>query len=379
MQYPTCSTSVSHPSALSSALSSAVLPYPDTLSASLAALYDSLPTAPVVSFEDRPPVNNMGGNPDYYPCHIDALGFSISGNYFKHDIAAARLCLERWSNGLFTIGGRLEQRYNGYPECWGIIPVNGSEAPFLGFVGISVVTDNMRGRWFFSLPGLAASAVADWSALVSDMVETDGDGRITRCDFALDDLLGNHPLSECEALYDAGLFGSNGRPPNARMITHKQGTAGDTFYVGSRQSGKLFRCYEKGKQLGDANSTWVRYELELLHKDRVIPWEALLLPLQYLKGSYPKAFSWMAATSRCIKTVKESARITFERMQRFAKQQCGRLVRYMRDVAGMDESEIVGVLSADIGRYPLRLWDAARDSVLPWSTANRVSSPLPAF
>jgi phage replication initiation protein len=163
------------------------------------------------------------------------------------------------------------------------------------------------------------------------------------------------------------------------MITHKQGTAGDTFYVGSRQSGKLFRCYEKGKQLGDANSTWVRYELELLHKDRVIPWEALLLPLQYLKGSYPKAFSWMAATSRCIKTVKESARITFERMQRFAKQQCGRLVRYMRDVAGMDESEIVGVLSADIGRYPLRLWDAARDSVLPWSTANRVSSPLPAF
>ena len=87
----------------------------------------------------------------------------------------------------------------------------------------------------------------------------------------------------------------------------------------------------------------------------------------------------MDFTSRCIKTVKQSAKITFEKMQRYAKQQCGRLVRYMRDVVVMDESEIVGALSAAAGRYPLRLWDASRDSDLPWSVGNAVSSPLPAF
>lgn len=364
---------------LNSALSFEVPRYPDTLGSALAALRDSLPTAPVVVFDEVPPMNNMGGKIDFYPCHVDALGWSISGQYFNHDIRQARLCLERWTNGLFTIGGAIPQHFNGYPECFGIIPVRGGESPFLGFVGVSSVTDNQRGRWFFSLPGLAASVVEDWNTLVKDMVATEGDGRITRCDFALDDMSGNHPLSECEAFYDKGLFCSNGRPPSARKITHKQGTAGDTFYVGSRESGKLFRCYEKGKQLGDANSTWVRYELELLHKDRVIPWEALLLPAQYLKGAYPKAFSWMYVTSRGVKIVKESAKITFEKMQRFAKQQCGRLVRYMRDVVAMDESEIVGALSSAAGRYPLRLWDASRDSDLPWNTGNSVSSPLPAF
>jgi len=36
---------------------------------------------------------------------------------------------------------------------------------------------------------------------------------------------------------------------------------GRTLYVGSRKSKAFLRCYEKGKQLGDADSKWVRVEL----------------------------------------------------------------------------------------------------------------------
>ncbi|MDR0848010.1 MAG: replication initiation factor domain-containing protein [Propionibacteriaceae bacterium] len=38
---------------------------------------------------------------------------------------------------------------------------------------------------------------------------------------------------------------------------------GCTLYVGSRKSAIFLRCYEKGKQLGDPVSDWVRVELQV--------------------------------------------------------------------------------------------------------------------
>lgn len=38
---------------------------------------------------------------------------------------------------------------------------------------------------------------------------------------------------------------------------------GRTLYIGSRQSTAYLRLYEKGKQLGESDSTWVRVELEV--------------------------------------------------------------------------------------------------------------------
>ena len=52
-------------------------------------------------------------------------------------------------------------------------------------------------------------------------------------------------------------------------------------------NGKMLRIYEKGKQLGDSESPWVRVEAELRNKSRVIPWDALTRPGSYLAGAYP--------------------------------------------------------------------------------------------
>jgi len=38
---------------------------------------------------------------------------------------------------------------------------------------------------------------------------------------------------------------------------------GRTLYLGSRKSEKFLRCYQKGRQLGDPESTWVRVELQV--------------------------------------------------------------------------------------------------------------------
>ena len=52
---------------------------------------------------------------------------------------------------------------------------------------------------------------------------------------------------------------------NMRPKSECRGTAwrnddgsGKTFYVGKRGNSKFTRVYEKGKQFGDVNSSWVR-------------------------------------------------------------------------------------------------------------------------
>ncbi|UWT36668.1 replication initiation factor domain-containing protein [Neisseria gonorrhoeae] len=43
-------------------------------------------------------------------------------------------------------------------------------------------------------------------------------------------------------------------------------TSGKTYGIGSRESSKYVRIYEKGKQLGDKTSTWTRFEIEFKAK-----------------------------------------------------------------------------------------------------------------
>ncbi|MCL1923904.1 MAG: replication initiation factor domain-containing protein [Propionibacteriaceae bacterium] len=69
---------------------------------------------------------------------------------------------------------------------------------------------------------------------------------------------------------------------------------GRTLYIGSRKSPAFLRCYEKGKQLGNPKSTWVRVELVIrpqknqrVEASRATPdniwgycrWASLLAPL----------------------------------------------------------------------------------------------------
>jgi phage replication initiation protein len=314
---------------------------------------------------DPYPVSNTGGNPPRtYPVHVDYLTFTVPGFYFDNDVTVASRFLNRWTQGLFIVGGESTKHYNGYKSCHLIAPASGGQAPFLGWLGVSEASDNMKGWWCFCLPGQVTSEVVNWSELVKDM--WDMRGRISRVDLALDDFDGVHPLAECESFYDSGLFNpQSGRPPQCRTIKHKIQSEGDTIYVGSRVSGKQLRCYEKGKQLGDENSVWVRYEGELLRKDKVIPWDVLLFSAQYLKGMYSDAFEWMPTAEINLAALKEKSKITLETAVKWLKQQGGKLIIYLREVCELEDTEIVEKLRGASGAYPVRLFDAARDSPIP--------------
>jgi phage replication initiation protein len=155
--------------------------------------------------------------------------------------------------------------------------------------------------------------------------------RITRIDLACDDFEGKYDVDRAVSDYDNGLFGMGGRIPEIQQLGNWRNVLsfkGRTVYIGSRSSGKLCRIYEKGKQLGEAFSKWVRIECEFHNKDRLIPSDTLLYPGNYLAGAYP-AFFFISTQQSRIKTLKKIHESTYENLVNTARRQFGKLLYYM--------------------------------------------------
>lgn len=112
---------------------------------------------------------------------------------------------------------------------------------------------------------------------------------IKRVDLAHDDYDGIKDLNTCLSLYEMGGFKLR-KQPKIKMIGdffNDTDPDGRTVYIGSRTSGKMLRVYEKGKQLGDKLSRWVRWEVEFKDSDKTIPSDILVNSTPYFKGAYP--------------------------------------------------------------------------------------------
>ncbi len=190
---------------------------------------------------------------------------------------------------------------------------------------------------FLSLPGEGCSFISNWQSFAS-YLKDQLRSRITRWDGAVDDFLGIHSVDHAVQLYKQGGFNQGGRNPKPRQhgnwITSDD--LGRTFEVGNRKNGKLIRVYEKGKQLGDPSSPWVRWEVEFHAKDRVIPFDVLLHPGEYVTGAYP-CMSWVSERSFRIHTIKEQDRISYERLKQVASTSYGALLNVMLQREGSAE------------------------------------------
>lgn len=195
-----------------------------------------------------------------------------------------------------------------------------------------------NGRAMLSLPGEACAVVRDWHALVAYLDEG-LHARITRWDGAVDDFLGQHTVNDAVAWYLADGFTAGGNRPSPRQDGNwlTADTKGRTFYVGKRGNGKLMRVYEKGKQLGDPQSRWVRFEVELHNKDREIPFDVLLRPGHYVAGSYP-CMSWVSEEAFRIRTIQNQKRISYAAAVHWASVAIGQLVNTMEDLEGSPEA-----------------------------------------
>ena len=103
------------------------------------------------------------------------------------------------------------------------------------------------------------------------------------------------------------------------------------------------RIYEKGKQLGDATSLWVRAEVELKDQDRIIPWDVLINPSQYLAATYP-CLGYLSAIQHKIKTISNAVSISLDAAVHHLRHMGGMLINVMMQQYSGDAFAVVNEL-----------------------------------
>lgn len=205
--------------------------------------------------------------------------------------------------------------------------------------------NSVGGTCFFSISSDGCTATKDWVAVHDLLVELSAN--ITRLDLAHDDYEGTYNIQTALSFYHAGEFNNtHGRPPKPKLIDDFDTGAGKTFYLGNRKNGKLLRVYEKGKQLGDPLSNWVRWELELHNSNYTIPICAVIYPGYYLAGSYP-CLNWISEEQLHFESTKQSQFIAFNVLKKSCRDSYGKLIWTMKNVLGYSNEEIIKELSKE--------------------------------
>jgi phage replication initiation protein len=210
-----------------------------------------------------------------------------------------------------------------------------------GYALIAFGGSNQRGTVLVSVNGAGCHrvhsfrSVQAWAESVS--------ARITRVDIAADDHNGKiFTVARALKAWRAGAFKvvGRGRPVDAELVDDLGSGKGKTLYVGSRLAGKLCRIYEKGKQLKDADSVWVRAEVELLAKDRTIPLDLLVNPIPYLAASYP-FFEFLSFVLERIPTLRKAAIATLDSATKWLRSIGGKTINALVLDAGGDLAAVV--------------------------------------
>lgn len=217
----------------------------------------------------------------------------------------------------------------------------------LGFVAIG----GQRNTLMICINGTGCNyAYLNWEARMFDWLSgLDANCvNITRIDLAHDILQPKDlTIDTFNKLHTDGGFSKGGRPPEIeyRGNWKKPNGQGRTLYIGSRQSSKYCRIYEKGKQLGDTDSPWLRIEVEYKSNDIFIPLEVLKNPTDYFFATYP-CFSLLEDSffekRFCVRQKQEL--MTFEQAINIVKKQYGRYLLLFRQCFGSDK-EMLDILT----------------------------------
>ena len=182
--------------------------------------------------------------------------------------------------------------------------------------------------------------------------------KLTRVDIAHDDFEGKHISVDWGNMQDGlGGFQLGNRAPN---IEHKgnwrrPNGKGRTLCIGSRDSGKYLRLYEKGRAEGDPNDNWQRAEVEFKSIDRVLPFDMLLVPSEFFIAAYP-CFRDLAQhlQPERIETISKTAQINFQTAIENLKHQYGKYINIFKEV--FEPEELINLIScSDPLAYPKRL------------------------
>jgi len=241
----------------------------------------------------------------------------------------------------------------------------------VGFVAMG--GERQRGTFCVELTGEGCAHVKAW--VHTREVLEGWVAKLSRVDCAHDDREGRFTLGDVQGWYDEGKFTTRGRPPAIGYAGYSDGS-GQTIYVGKNTGNQQLCVYEKGKQLGDPSSLWVRFEARFGSKYREIPYEILERPWEFIVGHYP-ALSWISEVSTRMQTSLAKAAACWVSSIRHAKRQYGAVVNAIFKVFP-DPSEFGNAVVKILRRDRLPAWVDAhflgsgvlRSVVLPGAVAN---------
>jgi len=214
-----------------------------------------------------------------------------------------------------------------------------------GFAVVAHGGVEQRGTVLVSINGAGCQRIADFGAM-RRWGEAVG-ARITRLDIAGDDISGRLlGVGRCLRAWGAGQFDRRGTACKARIVDDLNSGDGSTLYIGTREGGKVCRVYEKGKQMGDVASKWVRCEVEFHAKDRVIPWAAVSDPRPYFAGAYPYLSKFELVEMR-LRTFKHLHGLTLDVLTAWAKSAVGRTVNVLLRETEGDLGAVVEMIRRD--------------------------------
>jgi phage replication initiation protein len=172
-----------------------------------------------------------------------------------------------------------------YDHSFTIVNENGHEV-----ASVSGGGESQRGTFCLTIKGEGCTfASKGWERRLYDCLHP-LTSKVTRSDLALDCLNGECGYEQAAQAFEAGEFSYRGRAPTKMCIRGddvEPGKPGSTtFQVGKRESGKIFRGYDKGHQFKLMDDKWWRAEVELRSSNRIIPLEVLIRPAAFFAGAY---------------------------------------------------------------------------------------------
>jgi phage replication initiation protein len=218
--------------------------------------------------------------------------------------------------------------------------------------------DHHGSRARLDISGAGCSRLRNLACL-RNRLEGFAESKLTRVDLALDFLEGEFSVDDAAEWYRLGEFNSGGRMPRHSTIgdwLSDQSKHGRTLEVGRRANGKMIRCYEKGKQLGDQSSLWTRFEVELRNNDRDLPFDLLTDCDRFFVGAYKCLQRLIESPGEKIPTHQKEGEIALEVMTEYARSSYGPLLHVLR-IKGLSMDQIFEEISRP--GVPRRLEKAA--------------------
>ncbi|WP_239352980.1 replication initiation factor domain-containing protein [Snodgrassella communis] len=295
--------------------------------------------------------------------HIDALTITMPELVFNPSLDAVTddEVAGHISGAIYEIMGyglsSAARGRNGYSMSY----LMGTERVSYGYVAFGGSQQRETVCIHFTGTGLMAAQDGWEHRLYQFLQDFAPNARITRCDLAHDFIEGEYTPEQALKDWESGLFTSRYTKPVAECVGSDwlSGTnRGKTLYIGSRKSSKYCRIYEKGKEQGDEQSKWVRFELELKNKDIIIPHDILTNPGQYLTGAYPiceQLFKNHKEQIARIELKKKQETVGIEHCQKYASMQASGFLNYLHNELNLTKEEVFDFVVNPVAKVPKRL------------------------